>query len=74
MTSREDLYKGSGEFYDPGWAPPLVAAATAMVNRLRIGDPDLPPLAEMDIDSRDHYIIAAQHAVRGFYREAERPR
>lgn len=72
MRPKEDMYKDADEFYDPDWAPPLVAAATAMVNRLRVGDPDLPPLDEMGIGSRDHYIIAAKHAVRGFYREAEK--
>lgn len=71
---RDELYKHSDEFYDPEEPRPIIAAATAMVSRLRVGDPDLPELDDMGIDSRDHFIIAARHAVRAFYREAERPR
>lgn len=69
-----DLYKDTDEYYDPDWAPPLVAAADALVRRLKVADPELPYLNEMDIDSRDHFILAARHAVRAFYKEAEKPR
>lgn len=69
-----DLYEDKDGFYDPDWSPPLVAAADALVRRLKVAKPSLPYLDEMDIDSRDHYIIAARHAVRAFYKEAEKPR
>ena len=69
-----NLYDDKDEFYDPDWSPALVAAADALVRRLKVAKPDLPYLNEMDIDSRDHYIIAARHAVRAFYKEAEKTR
>lgn len=68
-----DLNKDRDEFYDPDWSPSLVAAAASMVDRLRVARPDMSRLEDMDLDSRDHYIIAAQHTVRAFYKEAERP-
>lgn len=71
--SFKELYKDRDEFYDPDWSPALVAAADALVHRLKVANPDMPLLEDMDIDSRDHYIIAAQHTVRAFYKEAERP-
>lgn len=67
-----DLYADRDDFYNPDWSPPLVAAADALVRRLKVAKPDLPYLSEMDIDSQDHFILAARHAVRAFYREAEK--
>ncbi|MFC8531876.1 hypothetical protein [Nocardia sp. NPDC057227] len=48
-----------------GWPSNVVAAAKAMYARLRIGDPELTQdWAELDVDTRDHYCIAAENALR----------
>lgn len=70
MAGDKSLY--DSDFYDDDWSPALVAAATAMHRRLRVARPDWPEFDDLGIDSRDHYIIAAQHAVRAFYRAAEK--
>ncbi len=55
------------------WSPVVVAAAKAMYKRLRVADPDLPKWKRLDIDSTDHYCIAAQDAIEAFHRAAIEP-
>ncbi|WP_280505795.1 hypothetical protein [Nocardia farcinica] len=50
-----------------------MAAAKAMYKRLRVADPDLPKWKRLDIDSTDHYCIAAQDAIEAFHRAAIEP-
>lgn len=59
-------------FYEQtDWSEPLLAAAAAMYGRLNVNNPEKPTFDNLDIDALDHYCIAAQHAVRAFYRAAD---
>lgn len=69
MSDDTSLY--AEDFWDDYWPAPLVAAAKAMHGRLNIAVEDPEPFKDLDIDTQDHYIIAARHAVRAFYRSAE---
>lgn len=56
------------EFMEPGWNPAVVKAAKAMYRRLRIADRErYPKWRDLDIDSFDHYCIAAQLAIEAFH-------
>lgn len=59
------------DFYDDTEPPALVAAARAMYGRLSLAAGEPEPFDDLSIDTRDHYIIAARHAIRAFYRSAE---
>lgn len=72
MKTDKELY--ADDFFDLGWSKPSLAAGEAVYNRLKIGNPDATPFDDLDIDTLDHYCIAAKHAVRAFHREAERTR
>lgn len=53
------------------WSPHVEAAAKAMYKRLRIANPEkYPKWRDLDIDSLDHYCIAAQLAVDAFHKSA----
>lgn len=53
------------------WSPHIVAAAEAMYKRLRIADPErYPKWKHLDIDSLDHYYIAAEKAINAFHKSA----
>lgn len=70
MSDDHSLY--ATDFYDDDWSPALIAAAKAMYDRLRLARPDWDDFDNIDIDARDHYIIAARNAVRAFHRQAEK--
>lgn len=63
------LYASPDEFYNIKPTPPMEAAAKAMYGRLNFRG--TPPWEDLDIDTQDHYRIAANHAIRAFYRTAE---
>lgn len=66
----ETLY--ATDFYNESdWSEPLLAAAAAMYGRLNVNNPEKPTFDNLDIDAADHYCIAAQHAIRAFYRTAD---
>lgn len=69
MADDKSLYDAG--FWDDEWPRPLVSAAIAMYGRLSLASEDPKPFKDLDIDTQDHYIIAARHAVRAFYRSAE---
>ena len=51
------------------WNPAIEVAAEAMYSRLRLANPEkYPKWKKLDIDSYDHYCIAAQKAIMAFYR------
>lgn len=51
------------------WNPAIESAAEAMYSRLRIADPErYPEWGGLDIDSYDHYCIAAEKGIKAFYR------
>ncbi len=64
------LYASPDEFYNIKPTPPKEAAAKAMYGRLK-GLYNNPAWEDLDIDTQDHYRIAASHAIRAFYRTAE---
>lgn len=68
-----DLYDDPQSYYDnlEAWSPAILAAAAALWGRLNVHQPDEPAFKDLDNDTRDHYCIAAQVAVRAFHRTAE---
>jgi hypothetical protein len=50
----------TNRFRSEEWNPVLVKAAKSMYARLRLGDDELPKWSKLDVDSRDHYLIAAR--------------
>ena len=53
------------------WSPHITAAAKAMYKRLCIENPEkYPKWRDLDIDSLDHYRIAAKLAVDAFHESA----
>ena len=51
------------------WSPHIEAAAKAMYKRLKLHK-DWPKWKGLDIDSFDHFCIAAQLAVNAFHKSA----
>lgn len=55
------------------WSPHIIAAAKAMYKRLRIANREkYPKWRDLDIDSFDHYCIAAELAVDAFHESASK--
>lgn len=54
------------------FSPAVRAAAKALYRRLRVADDSLPKWRRLDVDTRDHYCIAALAAVTAFQSEAAR--
>lgn len=53
------------------WSPHVEAAAKAMYSRLRIANrEEYPKWSKLDIDSTDHYCIAAKLAIEAFHASA----
>jgi len=53
------------------WSPHVEAAAKAMYSRLRIVNREkYPKWSKLDIDSTDHYCIAAKLAIEAFHKSA----
>lgn len=53
------------------WSPHIEAAAKAMYGRLNVLKKK-PKWEKLDIDSTDHYCIAAQKAIDQFYKSASK--
>lgn len=54
------------------WSPAIEAAAEAIYERLRLTR-NGPKWSKVDVDTRDHYCIAARNAVVAFHNQAARP-
>ena len=68
-TDDKSLY-GDG-FFEDDRSHAIMAAGKALYGRLHFFREDAPAWEDLDIDTSDHYYIAARHAVRAFHREAE---
>jgi len=66
----KSLYGSS--FFEDSRSAAVLAAGKAIYGRLNFYKEGAPAWEDLDIDTSDHYYIAAQHAVRAFHREAER--
>lgn len=53
------------------WSPAIDKAAEAIYERLRLTRKG-PKWAKVDVDTRDHYCIAARNAVIAFHNQAAR--
>lgn len=69
-TDDKSLYADQEKFYNLTPTRPMEAAAKAMYGRLKRFYKN-PAWEDLDIDTQDHYRIAARHAIRAFYRTAE---
>lgn len=60
------------DYRDLGWTPGILAAASAIYGRLHLhSDKDTPTFSNTDIDTLDHYCIAAENAINAYKEEAE---
>lgn len=68
-----DLYGHPDDYWRLITSKPLYEAAKAMYGRLALveGHKKRVKFHKLDIDEIDHYVIAAQHAIRAFHRTAE---
>ena len=58
-------------FTEMEWSPAIDAAAEAIYERLRLTRKG-PKWAKVDVDTRDHFCIAARNAVVAFHNQAAR--
>lgn len=70
VADDKSLY--NGDFYAEKRSPALWAAAKALYGRLNFYKEDAAAWEDLDIDTIDHYYIAARHTVRAYNREAEK--
>jgi hypothetical protein len=69
--AKDDKSLYERDFFKDKRSPALMEASKALYGRLNFYKDDAPAWKDLDVDTADHYYIAARHAIRAFHRRAE---
>lgn len=70
MDDFAEAHYSEDDYASLGWSPEILAAASAIYGRIHLNDKEFPVFSQTDLDTLDHYCIAAENAINAYHRES----